>query len=171
MRNRLAKLTLTLSMLALLAACGSLPPRVAATPDPLVGAWHAKVMFRDGAFAGVDDLELLYAFNAGGTMLESSNYDGAPPVPPAYGAWRRTESGRYEARYRFFTTKPPADLAEIARGGGWMPSGYGELLEQIELAADGRSFTSTLSLTLFDSAGKPADGGGSATGQGTRLDL
>ncbi len=130
---------------------------------------HARVQFREGAFAAVKDLELLYAFNAGGTMLESSNYDGAPPVPPAYGVWRRTGSGRYELRYRFFTTKPPSDFAAIAGGGGWMPSGSdGDLHEQIELAADGRSFTSTLTLALFDGAGKPIDAGGAAIGHGTR---
>jgi hypothetical protein len=126
-------------------------------------------MFRDGAFVAVKDLEFLYVFNAGGTLLESSNYDGAPPVPPAYGVWRRTGSGRYELRYRFFTTKPPTDFAAITGGGGWMPSGYGELHEQLDLAADGRSFTSALALTLFDVNGQPVDGGGSASGQGTRL--
>ena len=35
------------------------------------------------------DLEFMYVFNVGGTMTASSNYDGAPPVPPAYGVWRR----------------------------------------------------------------------------------
>ncbi len=164
-----ARATCTLAMFALLTACGSLPPPVVA-PDPIVGAWHARVQFREGAFAAVKDLELLYAFNAGGTMLESSNYDGAPPVPPAYGVWRRIGSGRYELRYRFFTTKPPSDFAAIAGGGGWMPSGYGDLREQIELAADGRSFTSTLTLALFDGAGKPVDAGGAAIGHGTRLE-
>jgi len=57
--------------------------------DDLVGAWKGKVQFKTGAFAAVTDLDFLYVFNAGGTMTESSNYDAAPPVTPAYGAWKR----------------------------------------------------------------------------------
>ena len=55
--------------------------------DFLVGAWRGEVQFETGAFAAVPDLEFLYVFNAHGTMTESSNYDAAPPVTPAYGVW------------------------------------------------------------------------------------
>ena len=57
--------------------------------DNIVGAWKGKVQFKSGAFAEVKDIEFMYVFNAGGTMTESSNYDGAPPVPPAYGIWKK----------------------------------------------------------------------------------
>lgn len=60
--------------------------------DSLAGAWQGKVQFTTGAFAAVKDLEFMYAFHVGGTMTESSNYDGAPPAPPAYGVWRKTGS-------------------------------------------------------------------------------
>ena len=40
----------------------------------LAGAWRGKVQFTSGAFAEIKDLEFMYAFNAGGTMTESSNY-------------------------------------------------------------------------------------------------
>ncbi len=162
-----AHVLLAASLLLLLSACGaSAPPTPEA--DPLVGAWQSQISFKDGALATVQGLEFLYVFNAGGTLTESSNYDGAPPVPPAYGAWRRTAPGRYEARYMFFNTQPPADWKAVAGGGGWNPAGRGELRELIELAADGQSFTSTLSLALFDLAGHPVDGGGQASGHGTR---
>ena len=59
------------------------------TDTGLFGAWRGSVQFTTGAFAEVKDLDFMYLFNAGGTMLESSNYDGAPPVPPAYGVWRK----------------------------------------------------------------------------------
>ena len=72
-------LFLALVLLCLLPGCGS---------PALVGAWKSNIQFKDGAFAEVKDLEFLYVFNAGGTMTESSNYDGSPPVPPAYGAWK-----------------------------------------------------------------------------------
>jgi hypothetical protein len=89
--------------------------------------------------------------------------------PPRTARGGGTAPGRYEARYLFFTTQPPTDWPAVAAGGGWNPAGHGELRDSIELAADGRSFTSTLSLALFDAAGKPVEGGGSATGRGTRI--
>ena len=58
--------------------------------DELVGAWKGKVQFTTGAFAEIKDFEFMYVFNVGGTMTESSNYDGVPPTPPAYGIWKKT---------------------------------------------------------------------------------
>ena len=142
----------------------SIEPSVA-----LVGAWRARVQFADGAFADVRDLEFMYVFNAGGTMTESSNYDGAPPVPPAYGAWRQTAPRVFESRYEFFVTKPPAAIADIVNGGGWAPTGSGTLTERYVLSADARSFESTLELRLFDAAGIEVQGGGRATARGARI--
>jgi hypothetical protein len=144
-------------------------PATAATQDPLVGAWRAKVQFSSGAFAGVQDLELLYSYNAGGTMTESSNYDGAPPVAPAYGVWRQTGPREYETRYVFFQSKPPASLDVITQGGGWMPGGHGVLDEKITLAEDGQSYTSTLTYAGLDQQGAPVEGGGSATASARRI--
>ena len=143
-------------VLLLVAGCKTSAPEREDRPA-LVGAWRANVQFADGAFAEVKDLEFLYVFNAGGTLVESSNYDAAPPVPPAYGEWRQTAPGQFEARYTFFTTREQAD------GGSWLPAGSGVLIEKIALAADGRSYESSLLLELFDPAGKPVDGGGAAT--------
>jgi hypothetical protein len=80
----------------------------------LVGAWRAKIHFKDGAFASIKDLEFMYVFNEGGTITESSNYDGAPPVPPAYGVWRQVGPKQFEAKYTFYITKPPASLNCVA---------------------------------------------------------
>ena len=142
---------------------------VTAAPIPLVGAWESRLQFSSGAFATIKDLRFLYAFNAGGTMTESSNYDGAPPVPPAYGVWRQTGPSGFEAKYVFYMTKAPAAFQEITSGGGWLPSGHGVLTEQIATAADGVSFESTITLELFDMSGKPAPGGGKATAHGSRI--
>jgi hypothetical protein len=128
----------------------------------LVGAWRAQVQFHAGVLAPLKDLEFLYVFNAGGTLTESSNYDSAPPVAPAYGEWRESGPGRFEAKYTFFSTNPPAEWTSLAEGGGWMPAGSGVLTEKITLAADGRSYDSSLTLALFDTAGKPFAGGGTA---------
>ena len=102
-------------------------------------------------------------------MTESSNYDGAPPVPPAYGLWKGTGPRQFEARYEFYVTRSPAAFDDIAKGGGWNPNGRGVLTERLTLSEDHRSFTSTLELNIFDQAGKPAEGGGRGTGSGHRM--
>ena len=153
----------------LLGACGCTPlgrEQPARSPD-LAGAWRSAVQFRSGAFASITDLEFLYAFNGGGTMTESSNYDGAPPVPPAYGVWRKTGLNEFEAHYEFYATKPPTQPSELVNG--FLPAGRGVLIEKLTLAADGQSFTSTIRYDAFDVAGKPAPGGGEATGKGMRI--
>jgi hypothetical protein len=142
-------------------------PRGGEARPALVGAWRSNIQFRDGAFAEIKNLEFLYVFNAGGTMTESSNYDGVPPVPPAYGSWRETGPNQFEAVYVFYTTKAPANFEEVAKGGGWMPSGRGELRESITVAGD--SLTSKVELVLFDQKGAKVDGGGKADGRGKRI--
>ncbi len=137
----------------------------------LAGAWRAKVQFGTGAFAAVKDLEFMYVFNVGGTMTESSNYDAAPPVPPAYGVWWKINDNRFEAKYEFYMTAPP-DSAQGAAGSiGWLPAGRGVLLDTITLSDDGKSFASRLRFEAFDRSGNPSDGGGIATGEGTRMEF
>jgi hypothetical protein len=135
----------------------------------LVGQWRAKLQFRDGDFAAFDDLEFMYVFNAGGTMTESSNYDAAPPVPPAYGIWRRIGADRFEAKYEFYPTGIPTSFAEITAGGGWPHIGRGVFTETITVAADGATFASTIRYEAFDEAGAPVAGGGEGSGRGVRL--
>jgi len=134
-----------------------------------VGEWRAQLQFTSGAFAPIKDLEFMYVFNQGGTMTESSNYDASPPVPPAYGIWRKTGERTFEAKYEFYVTKPPANFEEITKAGGWGPAGRGVFVERITVAADGKSFTSKIKYDQFDTAGKPAEGGGEATGRGVKL--
>lgn len=137
----------------------------------LVGAWRGKVQFKNGAFAAVKDLEFMYVFNAGGTMTESSNYDGAPPVPPAYGVWRKIGPGQFEARYEFYSTKSPSTFDDITKGGGWLPAGRGVFLERITISEDGRSFKSAMKCDAFDQTGKPVEGGGEAETVVARIDF
>jgi hypothetical protein len=134
-----------------------------------VGAWRSNLQFQTGTFASIKDLAFLYVFNEGGTMTESSNYDAAPPVAPAYGVWRQVGPGRFEAKYVFFLTKPPARLDEITTGGGWLPSGYGVFTESLQLATDGQSFTSTIAYAAFDASRKQGPDSGRATARGVRF--
>ena len=163
---------LLLSMVLLALGCRSQPAAEAASDTAaadLVGAWRAKLQFTSGAFAAVKDLEFMYVFNQGGTVTESSNYDASPPVPPAYGIWRRVGPSEFEAKYEFYVTRAPAAFGEIAKGGGWAPAGHGVFVERVTVSEDGKSFTSKISYEQFDTAGKLAEGGGEATGQGVKL--
>ncbi|MDI1320211.1 MAG: hypothetical protein PSW75_08470 [bacterium] len=166
--NIWVKKTVFPALLAMFLASGSLGGAGETGPE-LVGAWRGRVQFTTGAFAAVQDIDFMYLFNAGGTMLESSNYDGAPPVPPAYGVWRKVGDRKYQAKYSYYATKPPASFDEIARGGGWGPGGYGLLTQEITLAADGKSFESTIRYEIFDQAGKPVEKESSATARAVRL--
>ncbi len=135
---------------------------------PLVGAWRSAIQFETGTFAATKDLEFMYLFNEGGTMTESSNYDAAPPVPPAYGVWRPVGANEFEAKYEFFVTAPSSPDA-FKTGAGWLPSGRGVLTERISVAADGQSFTSTMAYEALNSKGEPAEGGGQAKGRAVRI--
>ena len=172
-RRILASTIGTLTLLAL-TGCSvkkSSPTPRAAVTQALVGAWRSKLQFSSGAFAPIQDLEFLYVFNAGGTMTESSNHDGAPPVPPAYGVWREVTPNQFEAKYLFYTTKAPSRFEEVAGGGGWLPSGHGEITERIQLSGDGQSFESTIIYEALDPSGKPVAGGGEARGHAIRIAL
>ncbi len=125
------------ALVALLAVAVS--ARAAEATNDLVGAWRGGAQFASGDFASVKDLDFMYVFNAGGTMIESSNYDGAPPVPPAYGVWRKVAGRKFQAKYAYYMSKAPANFEEIAKGGGWSPGGHGVLTQEITLAADGKS--------------------------------
>jgi hypothetical protein len=154
-------------IVVVLLVAGCDPGRQPETPA-LVGAWRSTVQFSSGTLATLKDLEFMYVFNAGGTLTESSNYDGSPPVPPAYGVWRPAGPREFEVHYEYYATTPPPDLEEL-RAGGWLPAGRGVFTERIALSEDGQSFASTIRYEPLDSEGKPADGGGEALGRGTRI--
>ena len=168
MKNKIVAHSILWALLTLLTACRMTERRL---DDGLVGAWRGRVQFSSGVLAAVNDLDFMYSFNAGGTMTESSNYDGAPPVPPAYGVWKSTGVRTFRARYEFYCNKAPAAFDEIAKGGGWAPDGHGVLTQEITLSMEGDSFESTIHLELFDRQGHPAPGGGDAMAKGTRIKL
>jgi hypothetical protein len=170
--KRLMAFVLAISVLLPVAAWGEVAAsrtRAAGANDALAGAWRAKVQFKSGMLADWKNLEFMYSFNHGGTMTESSNYDGSPPGPPAYGVWRKTGARQFEARYEVFLTKSAKPLEEIAKGGGWLPDGHGVLSEKITLSADGKSFKSIIRWDMFDQAGKAVESGVEGTGEGKRM--
>jgi len=150
------KIRLTAFLAIAIATSGCATHATREPQAPLVGAWRSSVHFDSGPFATLADLEFLYAFNAGGTLTESSNYDAVPPVAPAYGAWTQVGPNEFVASYEFFVTKPPARVEEIATGGGWLPDGRGRFDERIRVAADGASFDSTFTYAALKADGSAA---------------
>jgi hypothetical protein len=151
--NKLQRAVMVLTLLSLSIACTS---ETATESAPLIGAWRSTIEFETGAFAEITDLQFIYVFNAGGTLTESSNYDGAPPVPPAYGVWRRIGPKVFEARYEFFSTAP-SEVDAFMKGAGWPPSGRGVFTERIEISADAQRFTSTIRYEAFGKRGEPVE--------------
>lgn len=151
-----------------LVAAGLVAWTASAADSGLVGAWRSSLQFESGAFAAIKDLEFMYVFNAGGTLTESSNYDGAPPVPPAYGVWREVGPNEFEAKYEYFATVPSAQ-DDFLKGAGWLPAGRGVFTERIKLSPDGRSFTSIIRYQALNESGEPVEGGGTAKGRAERI--
>ncbi|MGH8224164.1 MAG: hypothetical protein ACREQZ_14440 [Woeseiaceae bacterium] len=169
MMARTIRLVGPLAAAWLVAGCAEAPPPVGPpAPPALAGAWRSSVQFQNGAFAPIKDLEFMYVFNIGGTMTESSNYDGAPPVPPAYGIWRRLGPNEFEAKYEYYATAPAA-AEDFMKGAGFPPSGRGAFVERITVSTDGQTFSSTIKYDAFDRKGEPIEGGGEATGNAVRI--
>ena len=139
--------------------------------NDIVGAWKGRVQFQTGAFAAMKNWEFMWVFNNGGTMTESSNYDGVPPTPPAYGIWKKIGDKQYEARYEFFITQIPASFEDLTKAGGFPPAGYGVLTEKIILSADGQSYSSTIKMNLFDQTGKQTVFNDEATAEAKRMEF
>ncbi|MEQ1728476.1 MAG: hypothetical protein ABL982_08840 [Vicinamibacterales bacterium] len=164
---------LALSAALFVTGCGNAPSSqasVSAEGERLAGAWRSKVAFRSGPLTGMKDLEFLYAYNAGGTMTESSNYDeAANSSPPAYGVWKQTGPQTFQTKYVFYTTKAPDPASGQPSSGDWWPDGHGVLTETITLSENGNTYTSTVGLAMFDKADQPIAGGGEGTAAGTRI--
>jgi hypothetical protein len=145
------------------------PSYATSSPNELVGEWRTKIQFKEGILEPYKDMEFMYVFNAGGTLTESSNHDSDPPVPPAYGIWRQTAPREFQIKYEYYATEAPADIATLLNGGGWKPSARGVLKENIKLSNDGKTYISQVRFDLFDPAGKPITGGGTAIAAGRKL--
>jgi hypothetical protein len=175
MKQRARFTLLILSAVLLVTGCGagqSSPMSGSADRASLAGAWRSKIAFRNGPLAEMKDLEFLYAYNAGGTMTESSNYDEAANAsPPAYGVWKQIGRRTFETNYVFYTTRAPGPGEGSPNSRDWWPAGHGVLTETITLSDDGQTYASTIKLATYESTGTLIAGGGEGTGAGTRIEF
>jgi hypothetical protein len=133
------------------------------------GAWRSQIHFTSGAFASATGLEFMYVFNDGGTYTESSNYDAAPPVPPAYGVWRSLGGDTFEAKSEYYATRVPDTSEHMPAGSGWLPAGRGIIHETITLAKDGKTYTSHITYQMYDQSGAEGADHGEGTAEGVRI--
>jgi hypothetical protein len=119
----------------------------------LEGGWRARVTIASGPIQGVG--QFLFTYARGGGLVESSNFDEMPPVPPAYGSWVNTRGQTFQSTYVFFTTVL-ADANDV--GAGWQFSGSGKIKESIQLRNDGDTYSSDLTYQLFDTEDQPLRG-------------
>ncbi len=171
MKQRVLVTALMLAIVLTIAGCanGRSSRNGSVDRDALVGAWRSTIVFQNGPLAEMKGLEFLYAYNAGGTMTESSNYDeAANSSPPAYGVWKQTDPRTFETKYVFYTTKAPGPEDGAPNSSDWWPAGHGVLTEMITLSDDGQTYTSTITLATYDRAGA-STGGGEGSGTGTRI--
>jgi hypothetical protein len=129
--------------LAALGPSGILARAEAGNDDNAIeGAWKGKA-----TVTGFGSFGTLLSFAAGGSLVHSASLDLQNVNPnnnlstPSYGAWKRTGPGRYAAKFAFFTFDAQTN-----------PSGSGEVKEQLRVHGD--DLTGTLTVTIFDSAGK-----------------
>jgi hypothetical protein len=131
----------------------------------LEGAWRVQVTVESGPFRGSQQFLVMYS--AGGGMVESSNFDEAPPVPPAYGSWVASGESGFRSTYVFFTTEA---VDRLDAGAGWEFSGSGKFRESITVGPSGNDYTSRLSYELYDTADAPLAGqSGEGYGVGRRI--
>jgi hypothetical protein len=144
-----------LALAVVIAGCGGGRPETSRPERPsLAGAWRAHVTFVSGPLKGVP-FQFLITYAAGGGMVESSNFDEVPPVPPAYGSWARTGPSNFKSTYVFWTTKT-ANAKDFTKG--WTFAGVGVLNENIALGKTGDAYSSSISYQLFDAEDKPLAG-------------
>ena len=168
--TRIAKIGVTMIAAALMYGCQTAQQqsRNQSANLDLIGSWRASVQFETGPYSEIKDLNFMYIFNSDGTMLESSNYDAAPPVPPAYGIWRSLGEHQFEAKYEFYVTRVPDTSEHLPAGTGWLPGGFGRLVDTISIESDGHSFSSRTHLTMYNT-GDSVTGDDIAVGHGTKM--
>jgi hypothetical protein len=130
------------STLFLMQACGGSALANDTLPDPIEGVWESAVTITDCTSGAV-----LRTFKGAGLFARSGAVTADNSNPPltrstAFGQWRKGSGQSYSTSFRFFRFNPDGSLAGTQR-----------LQRAITLAADGNSFTGTVTGQVVDNAG------------------
>ncbi len=123
-------------------ACGgSAVAQTAGDADAIEGVWESAVSIKDcTSGAVVRSFKGEGVFHRGGTLTADNS------LPPAtrstsFGAWKRDAGVAYTAKFRFLRFNPDGTVAGTQR-----------IARAIVLAADGNSFTGTITGQVLDNA-------------------
>ncbi len=108
----------------------------------MIGTWDIRVTLRNcETGASIKTLRTMNTFACGGTLIET----GARATPNlsslGHGTWRHIGGQNYSAVLRFFRFNKDGTIADMQK-----------ITRHIELSDDGKEFTSTASLEVFDDA-------------------
>jgi hypothetical protein len=118
-------------------APGALIAKADTKEDSIVGTWLGTA-----TLPGTPPFGTLLAFAAGGTLSHSTAVDlqSSQLSSPSYGAWKRTDAGKYAVKFFFFTFDAQTN-----------PSGSGEVTEK--LTVDGDNLHGPIDVKVFDTTG------------------
>ena len=100
------------------------------------GVWDSTVTLQVcGSGAVIREFRALNMFEDDGSLVATS----VPVPPPSLGRWRWTGGRTYRAQFQY-----------LRLGAGGVFEGMTRVTRQIQMASDGKSFTSVVSTQLFD---------------------
>jgi hypothetical protein len=129
--------TMALAALILTPASLSAQPRAS-----LEGAWDSQATTTDCnghtlmAFRGFE------LFHQGGTLTTTGNPNSPALSSPGLGTWQRTGMRTFTSTLQFFTFNPDGSFAGTVKIEG-----------QVQLSADGNSYTGTSTFAVYDPDG------------------
>ena len=124
-----------------LAHNASVPTREAVNETAVMGSWKVAITLRncdDGKRTGM--VHAVDIFSAGGALKESGSRTAGAMEGPGHGSWRHVGGGRYDSVLRYYRFDPDGSVAELQR-----------VTRSLQLSADGRRFSGTALLEVFDS--------------------
>lgn len=117
---------------------GQAPSAFHGRPPSIEGVWDSKVTLQVcGGGPVIRTFRAINLFEHHGELVATS--EAVPP--PSLGQWRWTGGRTYRAQFQF-----------MRLGAGGVFEGMSRVTRAIEIAADGKSFTSVVSTQMFDVA-------------------
>src|SRR5450755_4132624 len=124
-----------MAVAAVSVASAAVPPQQSA---PLQGVWDSQVTLTDCNGNTLAAFRAFEIFHQGGTLTSTDN---TPPTlhGPGLGTWERVNGRKYTSPFQFFNFNPDGSFAGVQK-----------IDRVIQLAADGNSYTSTVTFGAYD---------------------
>jgi hypothetical protein len=134
----LRSFVLMMAVVALSVASAGVPQQQSAR---LQGVWDSQVTLTDCNGFTLAVFRAFEMFHQGGTLTSTDN---TPPTlhGPGFGTWQHVGVGKYTAPFQFFNFNADGTFA-----------GTQKIDREIQLAADGNSYTSTVTFASYDPDG------------------